>query len=220
MIKKIKSLFKNKKFKRFVYATLIILSIFTIWANYSITSFSNKYITSDIRKVKKHRVALLLGTSKYRRNGKKNDYFFHRIKAVKLLYTNNKIEHVLISGDNSSKSYNEPEDMKNELIKVGIPEDKIHLDFAGFSTIESVIRANKVFGLKSFIVVSQKFHNQRAVYLAREYGIKAYGFNAKNVDAYWGIKTKIREVFARNKVFLDLMFGTEPKYLGEKVIIE
>ena len=110
--------------------------------------------------------------------------------------------------------------MQNELIKAGIPEDKIHLDFAGFSTIESVIRANKVFGLKSFIVVSQKFHNQRAVYLAREYGIKAYGFNAKDVDAYWGIKTKIREVFARNKVYLDLMFGTEPKCLGKKVVIE
>lgn len=220
MLNRIKSILKNRKFKRLVYVTLIILTVFTIWANYSITSFSNQYITSDIHKVKKHKVALLLGTSKYRKNGKKNDYFFNRIEAVKLLYFKNKIEHVLISGDNSSKSYNEPEDMKKELIKVGIPEDKIHLDFAGFSTIESVIRANKVFGLNSFIVVSQKFHNQRAVYLARENNIQAYGFNAKDVDAYWGIKTKIREVFAKNKVFLDLKFGTTPTYLGEKVVIE
>jgi len=220
MLKRIKSILKNKKFKRFIYAVLILLTVFTIWANYTITSFSGQYITSDLSKVKKHKVALLLGTSKYLRNGKKNDYFFNRIKAVKLLYSNNKIERILISGDNSSKSYNEPEDMKKELIKVGIPESQIYLDFAGFSTVESVIRANKVFGLKSFIIVSQKFHNQRAVYLAREYNIKAYGFNAKDVDAYWGIKTKIRELFAKNKVFLDLMFGTQPKYLGKKVVIE
>lgn len=220
MIKRLKILFKNKIVKRLTYSIIFILIGFTIWSNYAIISFSNAYITDDISKVKNHKVALLLGTSKYRKNGQKNEYFFNRIEAVHALYKKNKIKFILVSGDRSSETYNEPEDMKNELIKKGIPSDIIFLDYAGYSTLESVIRANKVYGLKNFLVVSQKFHNQRAVYLARKYKISANGFNAKDVTAYWGIKTKLREILARNKVFIDMIFKSPPSYSGETVNIK
>ena len=109
--------------------------------------------------------------------------------------------------------------MKNELIKKGIPENRIFLDFAGFRTLDSVVRSNKVFGQKSITIISQKFHNERAIYLAEKHGLKAIGFNAEEVVGRSGIKTKIREYFARVKVFVDLLFNVEPKFLGESIEI-
>ena len=110
--------------------------------------------------------------------------------------------------------------MKKELISAGVPDSVIFLDYAGFRTFDSMIRAKEVFGQTKFIVVSQQFHNERAIFIARKYGIEAYGYNAEDVDAYSGIKTKIRELFARVKVFIDVYTNKHPKFLGEKIIIE
>ena len=108
-------------------------------------------------------MGLLLGTGKFLKNGCKNLYFFNRIDATEQLYKSGKIQYILISGDNSTKNYSEPEDMQAELIKRGIPADKIVLDFAGFRTLDSVVRAKEIFGQNSFIIISQKFHNERAM---------------------------------------------------------
>ena len=110
--------------------------------------------------------------------------------------------------------------MKNELINRGIPADKIYEDFAGFRTLDSVVRAKEIFGQNSYIIISQKFHNERAIYLAQKNGIEAFGFNAKDVNKYAGIKTKIREYLARTKVFVDFFIGKEPKFGGEKIEIK
>ena len=205
-----------KSYRRY----LLIFVILTIWANLTIVKRSKDFVFENINNLKPVKVGLLLGTSKYLGNGSPNDFFFNRIDATVDLYKSNKIKFIIISGDNSKKDYNEPLDMKNELVKRGIPEDKIFLDYAGFRTLDSVIRAKEIFGQNSFIVISQKFHNERAVYLARRNGIEAYGYNAKEVVAYKGFKTKLREYFARDKVFIDLLFGTEPKFLGEKITIQ
>ncbi|MDO5616815.1 MAG: ElyC/SanA/YdcF family protein, partial [Cruoricaptor ignavus] len=122
-------------------------------------------------------------------------------------------------GDNSQKHYNEPEDMMNELIARGVPRDKIYQDFAGFRTLDSVVRAKEIFGQKALIIVSQKFHNERAVFLARKNGIKAYGYNAKDVNKSAGFKTNVREKFARAKVFFDFLFGVKPKFGGQEIVI-
>jgi SanA protein len=135
------------------------------------------------------------------------------------LYKKSKIKYVIISGDNSKSTYDEPTDMKNELVKRGIPESVIFLDYAGFRTFDSVIRAQKVFSQTEFTVISQQFHNERAIVIARHYGIKAIGYNAKDVTAYNGFKTKVREKFARVKLFLDFIIGNEPKFLGKKIEI-
>ena len=193
--------------------------LFVWWANHKIETETKNFVSYDIQKLPNEKVGLLLGTSKILKSGWKNLYFFNRIDAAEQLYKSGKIQYILISGDNSTKDYSEPEDMQAELLKRGIPADKIVLDFAGFRTLDSVVRAKEIFGQNSFIIISQKFHNERAVFLAQHYGIKAYGFNAKDVNKYFGFKTKVREYFARAKVFVDFLLGVEPKFGGEKVEI-
>ena len=193
--------------------------LFVWWANHKIETETKNFVSYDIQKLPNEKVGLLLGTSKILKSGWKNLYFFNRIDAAEQLYKSGKIKYILISGDNSTKDYSEPEDMQAELLKRVIPADKIVLDFAGFRTLDSVVRAKEIFGQNSFIIISQKFHNERAVFLAQHYGIKAYGFNAKDVNKYFGFKTKVREYFARAKVFVDFLLGVEPKFGGEKVEI-
>ncbi len=199
---------------------IVVLVIFTFWANSTIIKNSKSFITDNLSDIDSSKVGLLLGTNKHFKSGKPNTYFFNRIDAAVELFESGKIEYIIISGDNGRKEYNEPLDMKEELMKRGVPENKIYLDYAGFRTFDSVIRAKEIFGQTSFIVISQKFHNERAVYIARKYGIEAFGYNAKDVTAFTGFKVKLRELFARNKVFLDMLFGKEPKFLGDKITIK
>ena len=99
------------------------------------------------------------------------------------------------------------------LIKKGIPETSILMDYAGCRTLDSVVRAKTVFGKERFMIISQHFHNERALYLAEYNHIKAVGFNAQDVTAYYGLKTRVREYLARLKLFIDLWFEVNPKFL-------
>lgn len=129
------------------------------------------------------------------------------------LYQAKKIQYILVSGDNHRNDYNEPEEMKKALIKKGIPETSILMDYAGFRTLDSVVRAKTVFGKERFMIISQRFHNERALYLAQYNHIEAVGFNAQDVTAYYGLKTRVREYLARLKLFIDLWFEVNPKFL-------
>lgn len=213
-----------KKLLKRLFILALLLGIFVIsfvlYANWKINSTTKNLITSDINKVPIENVGLVLGTSRDLRNGHMNPYFRYRIEAAVELYKAGKIKNILVSGDNSSKTYNEPEDMRNELLKAGIPEEDIYMDFAGLRTLDSVIRARDIFGQHEFTVISQQFHNERAVFIAREHGIKAFGYNAKDVNSKLGFKTQLREKFARAKVFWDFLFGVEPKFKGETIKIE
>ena len=191
----------------------------TFWANHTIEYATDDYVTSSINKLPKEKVGLVLGTSKSLKNGNKNPYFFYRIEAAEELFKSGKIDYIIVSGDNSSQYYNEPEDMQTELIARGIPKTKIFLDFAGLRTLDSVVRAKEIFGQTSYLIISQRFHNERAVFLAQKKGIEAYGYNAKDVNKKAGFKTNLREYFARVKVFWDLFFGVDPKFSGSKVVI-
>lgn len=209
-----------KKIVLWVLGGLLLGILVCFWSNFEIESKTQNFVTDDIEKLPNQKVGVLLGTSKTLPSGYKNYYFYYRIDAAEKLYKSGKIEYIIVSGDNSRKDYNEPEDMKNELINRGIPADKIYEDFAGFRTLDSVVRAKEIFGQNSYIIISQKFHNERAVYLAQKNGIEAFGFNAKDVNKYAGIKTKIREYLARTKVFVDFFIGKEPKFGGEKIEIK
>ncbi|KIA89393.1 SanA/YdcF family protein [Kaistella jeonii] len=211
-----------KKIKIFVlvaFFVFLIVGIFTYWCNFTIDSETEDQVTSNLGNLPKEKTGLLLGTSKTLASGKPNAYFFNRITAAVELYKAGKIKNIIVSGDNSQKNYNEPEDMKIELIKQGIPAEKIFEDFAGFRTLDSVVRAKEIFGQQSFIIISQRFHNERAVYLAQKNGIEAFGYNAEDVNQYAGLKTNLREYLARVKVFWDFLFGVEPKFGGEKITI-
>lgn len=187
--------------------------------NLIIKNHSSAKLYSDINDIPDNNVGLLLGTSPKLRNGKNNLYFDYRILATVDLYNAGKINYILISGDNRKRGYNEPEEMKNALLQKGVPENVIFLDYAGFRTLDSVVRAKEIFGQSQFTLISQRFHNERAIYLANSYEIDAIGFNAEDVDVYNGLKTQIRELLARVKMFLDLATNKQPHFLGDKVII-
>lgn len=125
----------------------------------------------------------------------------------------------MVSGDNRRNDYNEPEEMKQALIATGIPEQQIILDYAGLRTLDSVIRAHLIFGLERFTLISQEFHNERAIFLAQQNHLQVIGYNAQDVSAYAGFKTNLRELLARVKVFMDIITDKTPKHLGEKVEI-
>lgn len=209
-----------KKLKWIVLISVILVIAVTWIANNLIEKSTDEFVFNDLNKIPHNKVGLLLGTSKFLKSGLPNQYFSNRIQATVDLYKSHKIEFVVISGDNSKKDYNEPLDMKNELIKSGIPENKIYLDYAGFRTYDSVIRLDEIFGQKSFTIISQDFHNRRAIYIAKYKDLKAIGFNAKDIDLYNGFKTKLREKFARVKVFVDILINKEPKYLGQRIEIK
>lgn len=198
---------------------IILVLIVILLCNWVINKKSDSFIFNTTHNTPHSKAGLLLGTSKYLNNGNVNLYFKYRIEAAAELYKSGKIEYIVASGDNSSISNNEPLDMKNELIAHGVPDSVIYLDYAGFRTFDSVIRMAKIFGQTDFTIISQKFHNQRAVYIARQMGYNAYGYNAKDVSAYYGLKTNIREKLARVKVFIDLLTNKQPHFLGEPVRI-
>lgn len=176
---------------------------------------------SDVTKIPHNKVGLLLGTAPKTPWGVHNNYYDYRINAATELFKAGKIDYILVSGDNHSTDYDEPSCMRDSLIVKGVPKDKIILDYAGFRTLDSIVRAKEIFGQDSITIISQQFHNERALYLAKHYGIEAVAYNAKDVE-YWKKKLKIhgREYLARVKMFIDLYTGKKPKFLGERIKIE
>ena len=203
--------------KKLKIALLIIVVIsIGIVSTYHWMSFKTRHQVYDsVNAIPKNKVGLLLGTGKYATSGNINSFYKYRIDAAVKLYKAGKIEYILVSGDNSRKDYDEPTDFKKDLIANGIPEDKIFLDYAGFRTLDSVVRAKGIFSQTSITIISQKFHNQRAIYIAKQFGINAVGFNAKDV-----YNAHFREYLARSKASLDLVFNVQPKFLGEKISIQ
>ncbi|HHQ4773013.1 ElyC/SanA/YdcF family protein [Aeromonas sp. 600774] len=210
-----------KKFAKILLACLLILlALIASVLAYSewIVSDARHYTYDQVDEVPYNRVAVVLGTSKYLSGGGPNHYFKYRIKAAAELYNNAKVDFIIVSGDNATVQYNEPRQMRRALIKAGIPASAIYMDFAGFRTLDSVVRAKEVFGQERFTVVSQGFHNERAIFIARHFGIDAVGFNAEDPSAYQGIRTRVREVFARLMGLVDLyVLDKGPKFLGEPV---
>lgn len=209
--------------KGLVVITVIFFVIFVVflYANWKIPHDTQDCVFDELDYVPSQKTALVLGAAKSLRSGHPNLYFTYRIQAAKELYDAGKVSTFVLSGDNSRKSYNEPQDMHDALVELGVPDSIIYLDYAGFRTLDSVVRMKEIFGQDSFIVVSQKFHNERAVFLAQHYGLTADGYNAKDVPLRRSsIRTKIREKFARVKVFVDIIMGKEPKFLGEPIEIK
>ena len=140
--------------------------------------------------------------------------------AVVRLHQKGKVDALIVSGDNGSKEYDEATAMKDALVKAGIPEKAIYLHYAGFRTLDSVVRAKEIFGQEAFVVVSQRFHNERAVFLARQSGIQAVGYDAADLRGSRGMMTHLREYLARVQAVLDVkLLGTQPKFSGEAVVI-
>ncbi|MBI4652333.1 YdcF family protein [Candidatus Desantisbacteria bacterium] len=211
----------NKLKIRYVLLLLLIffIPVLVFMDNHISESTKNKlFYSSD--NIPHTKVALILGTRKDY-FGRPNSFYEYRLDAAAQLWNKNKIDAILISGDNSKKEYDEPSEMKKDLIKRGIPEECINLDFAGFSTFDSIVRANKIFGINDYVVISQAFHCERAIYIANKLGCNVIGYCASDVENIHGIKVRFREMFARVKTIIDLYFiKKQPKFLGEKEIIK
>jgi SanA protein len=165
-------------------------------------------------------VALVLGCAPQVAGDRPNRYFTARMDAAALLFHSGKCRYLLVSGDNGRIGYDEPTAMRDALVSRGVPESAIVRDHAGFDTLDSVLRARKVFDLKAFLVVSQAFHNERAICIARHHGIEVHGWNAVDVQGAYGIKTHFREKLARVKTMLDIhLWRSGPKYLGPQLAI-
>ena len=213
-----KSIRIKKLIKRISFGSILIILLIAS-ANYTIEKNAKGKLYAKVSNIPKNKVGLVLGTTKYLQNGNVNLYFRYRVNAAVQLYKEGKISYILISGDNSRDTYDEPTDFKNELIKRGVPERRIFLDYAGFRTLDSVVRAKEIFDQTKITIISQQFHNERALYLAGVNGIEAIGFNAKDVTGRYGLKVKLREYLARVKVFVDILFRVKPKFLGTKITI-
>lgn len=211
-----------KKLKIIWLIALIICFLLVIsvtWVNVAITKAGNRFCYNSVDSIPHNHCGLVLGTSKYIWNGKRNLYYTNRIKAAVELYKHNKIDFIIVSGDNRNRNYNEPITMYNDLIQAGIPNKRIILDYAGFRTLDSVVRGKEVFGQDKFTIVSQSFHNQRAIFIARKKGIEAIAFNTEDVTGILTLKVQIRELAARMLVLFDMATSRQPHFLGEKVVI-
>ena len=181
-----------------------------IWIVFS-TEEKNYYTISNIPS---NDVGLVLGTSKAVLGGKENMFFRYRMEAAARLYKEGKIKFLILSGNHDSVFYNEPNDMKKALMSLGVPENVMTLDFAGFRTYDSIIRCKEVFNQQKFTIISQPTHNARALFLAHQLGIDAVAFAAQDVPT--GYKTYLREYLARPKAILDVYLLDRSKYTSRK----
>lgn len=204
--------------KSIPWVTGLLAGIFLIdqWVWYS----TRGQMYRSLREVPHHKVGLLLGTSKFfMKEHRINGFYLYRIKAAVELFRAGKIDYILVSGDNRKESYNEPAMMLGDLLRAGVPRDRIVLDYAGFSTHDSILRCRDVFGERDIVIISQAFHNARALFIANRVGVKAVAYNAVDVRSQKWVWGFVRERLARVKMLLDLMFGKEPHFGGPAVRI-
>ena len=161
-------------------------------------------VFTSVEGVPAHEFGLLLGTTRLVKGKYRNDYFYKRIRTAADLYRAGKIRKIIVSGDNSRTDYNETGDMKRELVAEGVAPDDVLMDYAGFRTLDSVVRARNLFGASALIVISQRFHCERAVYLADRNGIDAVGFAAEDTVVQSArMRLAVRESLARVLAVLD-----------------
>ena len=211
----------NKRRLRIIkYVAIAVVVMALAWgasaiAVYAVSS-GRVFDSASIDALPRRRAAVVMGCVRTLPNGLNNLYFSRRIDAAAELYKAGKVDCLIVSGDNHVKGYDEPSDMKESLVKAGVSADRIVCDYAGFRTLDTVVRAKKVFGLDSFIIVSQSDHVRRAVFTARGFGCDAYGYAAKDVNGRYSIKTTIREQLAKIAAVLDVILRRSPKFLGPR----
>ncbi|MBL9130222.1 MAG: YdcF family protein [Verrucomicrobiaceae bacterium] len=211
-----KKLWKNRWFRLGVItAACLLMAVFG--CEWWIARNARGRCFDSLKAVPVAHTAVVLGTSSHV-GGRANLFFHTRIQAAAALFKAGKVKALIVSGDNSTSEYDEPTAMKDALVKLGVPAAQIVCDYAGFRTLDSVVRAKEVFGQSRVIFVSQHFHNARALYLADAFGIESFGLDARDVPVSKSVKTFLREKLACVKAVLDVhILSTRPKFLGGRV---
>jgi len=197
-----------KKILVFV-AIMVMIGLFVvIGCQIAVTSAAKGRMYDDVKEIPHREVGLLLGTSPLGRSGRPNQFYLRRLDATVALYNAGKIDRIIISGARRGDDYDEPTEMRNDLVKRGLPDSIFVLDGEGHRTISSIVRTKEVFAEDSVTIISQKFHNERALFLARHNEIDAIAFNAENTSSRrWRLMMVLRESLARVKAVAEAIFG-------------
>lgn len=200
-------------------AVLAATPAFICTANRMVEESAEGRLYQSAKQIPKRKAGVVPGTSEYVAGGMRNLFFTGRVDAAVRLWNANKVDYIIVSGDNSTESYNEPRAMRRALIERGVPSERIVMDFAGFRTLDSVVRAKEVFLQNEIIFISQSFQNERAIFIGLDRGIDVIGFNAKDVTGPLARKTYYREYLARLLAVYDVVVNTQPKFYGWPVIL-
>ncbi|MBU9858031.1 outer membrane permeability protein SanA [Rahnella bonaserana] len=201
-----------------VFGIIVLMLAVAIGLDQWISLRTQPYIYDEVQTLPHRQVGVVLGTSKYYRTGVINQYYLYRIQGAINAYNSGKVKYLLLSGDNAQQSYNEPSTMRRDLIAAGIPASDIVLDYAGFRTLDSIVRTRKVFDTNDFIIITQRFHCERALFIALHMGIQAQCFAVPSPKNMLSVRS--REIFARLGALTDLyLLKREPRFLGPLIPI-
>ena len=193
--------------KRTIKLTIVLAfggAMVILVSNWWVLRTTEGQIYFAIHQLPANDVGLVLGTSKFVRTGKENLFFRYRMEATARLWKEGKVKYLILSGNNDSEYYNEPADMQQALIKLGVPAAVMTLDYAGYRTFDSVVRCKDVFNQEKITIISQNFHNARALYIGNHEGVEAVAFAAQDVPDGYSYRTLVREYLARPYALLDV----------------
>lgn len=196
-----------------VATIILLLLVANLWV---VNSTSDK-VYPDAQTLPANDVAVVMGTASKLTSGQPNPFFGYRIKMAAELYRSGKVKYFIVSGDNRTRYYNEPIEMKKALVKSGVPDSVITLDYAGLRTLDTIVRCKEIFGQDTITIITQPFHCYRALFISNYYDMNAVAVMAEDPDQKSGVKVYVREYFARAKAILDLyVFKAEPRHMGNK----
>lgn len=199
-----------------ILAIIFIVGLILVFGiNFYVKSSTKKKIISDINKIPQVDCILILGAGI---DGDRPSWMLEdRLKAGIKLYDNDISQKIVMSGDHGRKEHDEVNIMKNYAMELDVPSSDIFMDHAGFSTYESMYRLKHIFGAKSVVIVSQKYHLYRSLYIARSLGLDAYGYAAEDIKYFGDSYREFREILARDKDFFKSIYKPKSTYLGETI---
>lgn len=207
-----------RRLKRGLWFLFLLALTFVLISNVWVVMATYDKVVDDPQSLADNGMALVLGTSHKTVKGTPNPFFENRIETAAQLYRMGKVRHIIVSGDNRTRYYNEPLAMQKALLKKGVPDSVITLDYAGLRTLDSIVRSKEIFGQNNIIIITQPFHCYRALFISSFYDIDAVAVAAGEPEE--SIRVRTREYFARPMAVLDLyVFRTPPRFLGEKETI-
>ena len=208
---------KAKRIFTVLVSAAVLLAAAVLVPNFIVVNKTKSNIVSleEAAKLSDIDCAVILGAGV--RDGKPTPMLRDRLLTGIELYKSGTVKKLIMSGDHGSDDYDEVNIMKSFAVDSGVPDSDIFMDHAGFSTYETIYRAKEIFEADNIIIVSQKYHLYRALYIAEKLGVKAVGISA-DLRTYSGqAKRDLREILARDKDFFNCIFKPEPTYLGEKI---
>ena len=213
-----------RKLFRVCLGGVIAFAMAAIAAWVLVANSAEDRIARDVASVTPATAALVPGTSRRLRGGASNPYFAHRMEAAAILWRSGKVTYLIVSGNRARApgeraTYDEPTDMRDALVAKGVPAARIYRDYAGFRTLDSVLRAREIFGQERVIVVSQRFQIERALFLAKAHGWLFDGFEAADPSLRFGLRTQAREVLARLWAMVDLVIDRRARLGGKAVVL-